>query len=169
MASPSLPAVLLLLAFPAQAAGSEPVLQRVEGGWMATVVVPSAPDVVRAALADVGDPALRSRDVISMEITPHNGCQEVRGRTRGLSRPLTYHTLRCPTATGYRETLQETGDYKQFESEWRIDPVEEGSRVSFRTVADPDLPVPRALVLANMKRSTLAMVNALVDQLAGGR
>ncbi len=167
---PNLPlAALLLWATPGLAADAAPRVERVGDGWQATLELPASPDAVRRILADARDLTLRPPDVLSVEVTPRDTCQEIRGRTRGLFRPLTYRTLRCPTATGYRESLLEVGDFKVYDAEWRIEPVEGGSCVTFRAAADPDLPVPRALVLENVKRSTVVVITALRDRLAGQR
>ncbi|MBN1337618.1 MAG: SRPBCC family protein [Deltaproteobacteria bacterium] len=165
----SLATTLCLLAAPAHPSDAAPSVARAGDGYQATAIVAAAPEVVRATLADAGDLSLRTSDVLSVEVVPRDACVEVRARTRGLTRPLTYRALRCPTDTGYRESLLETGDFKRYESEWRIDAVEGGSRVSFRVVVDPDVPAPRALVLQNVKRSTLAAVTALQERLAGPR
>ena len=163
------PAALLVFAGRAGAGEPAPTVRAVDGGYVASIVVSASPEAVRAVLADAGDLGLRTADVLSVEVVPRDACVEVHVSTRGLTRPLTYRALRCPTASGYRESLLETGDFKKYESEWRIESFEGGSRVSFRVVVDPDVPVPRVVVLQNVKRSTAAAVVRLRDRLAGSR
>lgn len=152
---------------PAGAEGATPAVRPMAEGFCASVVVDSTPEQVRAALADPADMALRPPDMISVEATPRAGCHEIEGRTRGLLRPLAYRSLRCPTPTGFLETLVASEDFERYEAEWRIEAVEGGTRVSFRIDVLPDLPVPRALVSENVKRSAVAVVTALRDRLAG--
>ncbi len=133
-----------LLVSPSLASASDEVSQ--------DVVVRMDADQVRAVLADTSLAMSMSKDIISHRIEDDAPCQLVHITTRGLTEPLKYTVRRCPTATGFKETLVQ-GDsmIEAMEVEWRTSPHEGGTKV-------------RLSVLTRIGRVPQLLVNQQVRQ-----
>jgi hypothetical protein len=116
------------------------------------VVVSMNADQVRAVLADTSLAMSMSKDIISHRIEDDAPCQLVHITTRGLTAPLNYTVRRCPTATGFKESLVQGDELiEAMEVEWRTSPHEDGTRV-------------RLSVLTRIGRVPQLLVNQQVRQ-----
>jgi hypothetical protein len=155
----------------AVAVAAEPaVLVEDDGTVQVAVDVDVPARDVRAALAPTLDSMRLSPDVLSVRVggLQANGCEELVAETRGLTRPLVLRALRCPTKDGWSMQLLESADFTRYASEWRV--TEEGGRtmVMLRTQAEPNVPVPRFLVLRGIRDAAVNAVLALKQLLKGG-
>lgn len=162
---------ILLLALGSARAAEVPVDIALgpEGTVVATVLLPAEEEAVRRILDDPVRSAHLTPDLLSVDVAPTRPpCSHLDGRTRGLTRPLAYRVVRCPTAHGWRESLVSSEDFRRYEVEWQIVPVSEGVRVEYRVAIDVNLPVPGRLVSENVKRSARLTLQALFHAIAPG-
>lgn len=119
------------------------------------VVVNMDAEQVRALLANTSLAMSMSQDVISHRIEDAAPCQLVHITTRGLTSPLNYTVRRCPTASGFKETLVHGDDMiEAMEVEWRTTPTEGGTKV-------------RLSVLTRISRVPQVFINQQVRQSVG--
>jgi hypothetical protein len=131
-----------------------------DGAVVATFTV-SAPE--SAVLAVLADPrTLTGPEVLSMATAPQGGCLVIDATTQGMLSPLAYRSLRCPTETGFHETLVQSDDFTAIESTWRLSQVADGTRVDFRLVSQPDLPVPQSVIRPTVVKSVTRMMERLI-------
>ena len=137
-----------------------------DGTVVCNVVVEAEPDEVRAFLADPASARL-APDLLDAQVADRGPCLEFMKTTRGAWNPLHLRTLRCPTKDGFTETLLDSADFNHFQSEWKVEPVDGGTEVTYRVQTDVNLPVPRSAVNQGLKRNALQTVQALVLKLVG--
>lgn len=101
---------------------------------------------------------------VSTHATPDGACEKVKLSVRGLISPFQLETRRCPTASGYLETLISSANFVEYRNEWEIkDLGAEGSLVTFKTRTVPNVQVPESLILMETKR----VINRLMKNLLG--
>lgn len=136
-----------------------------DGTVRAEVVVPHTIAEVRAVVDDPEASAGLVPEILSIEVTPGEPCQEVATRSRGLFRPLTYTARRCPTADGWTQVLVRSDDFDDYWSQWTVEPMGEQTRVTFQIRSDPKLPVPRSLVQKGTRESAAHTIENLLESL----
>ena len=126
-----------------------------------TVVLKASVDEVKAALKEPGT----SADVLEMKITNRGPCDEIFRKVKGMWTPLTYTALRCPTATGYIETLHASEDFTEYRDEWKIIGQEGGTTKVVHTLRTAvNLSVPQSMVNSGLKRGVTRSLNDLLKR-----
>ena len=165
----SLPAALLLCAFavPASANDGDPTVEITTDGTVeGTVTVGAPPDVVRTYLADIAMTRKKAKDVVSVDVVKDGGCELVTTYASSFI-DVTYVARRCPTETGWIETLLESEQFADYYAEWFITPVKNGLELRFRLRTDMDMPVPVRFVRGALKRSVKGTLVAIQGDLGG--
>lgn len=158
LAAPAL--ALALLAGPASAIAAETddespkVKTRVtaKGEVIAEVKVAAKPAAVRELLAGAERAHGLAPTTVSAKATQDGKCEKVKLQTRGLISPFELETRRCPTASGWRETLVASDNFVEYWNEWSVKAQGEGSLVTFKTRTLPNVAVPESLILSQTRR-----------------
>lgn len=164
----TLAALLLCLGVaPASADDGEPeVVITADGTIEGTVVVGAPPDVVRSYLADIAMTRKLAKDVVKVDVVKDGGCELVTTYASSFIE-VTYLARRCPTETGWIETLLSSEQFSDYYAEWFVTPVRSGIELRFRLRTDLDLPVPVRIVRGTLKRSVKGTLNAIQGDLGG--
>ena len=85
--------------------------------------------------------------------------------TRGLLSPFQLETRRCPTSTGWRETLVRSSDFKEYWNEWTLKEDGTGTLVTFTTRTLPDVAVPESIILSQTRRVLAKLMRGLLGAL----
>ena len=140
-----------------------------DGTVQVSIPVDGSPASVHAALADPQSSVRLSSDVLSVDSKPRGNCDDLRIETRGITRPLVVHTERCRTSTGVREAMTSSDDFTEYASEWRVGETDGQTVVTLRTKAQPNMSVPKFLVLRNIRNGAVRSVMALKQLLSKKR
>ncbi len=146
---------LLLLAPMAALAGSDTPRVTVtnDGTVVGRMVLDADEAVVREVLTDL-HPTKNSSDVLEIRFVREGSCASIFRKTRGLFSPLELRTRLCPTSTGWRESLVETGDFNAYETVWELQPSDGGGTdLSISVTSKVNLMVPQSLVNRSAVRS----------------
>ena len=158
--------LLLLAVFPHPALAQQPELSTNDDGTVeVTLRVSTGEEQVRAAMADPEASCRLTPDILSVEVIQKGPCQELHIETRGLNRPLSYSSLRCPTPHGWQEVLIESDDFESMTSEWLFFSEGNGTRIVYRIATSVNLPVPDFLIRQNLKNAAKTTVIALKHRL----
>lgn len=130
-----------------------------------SVVVGAPPDVVQSYLSDVAALRKRSKDVVAVEVQKDGACELVTTTARSFIE-VVYVSRRCPSGTGWVETLLESDTMNDYYAEWFVTPVSSGIEVRFRMRTDLNM-VPSRLVRAGVKSNVQASLE-LMQSLLGG-
>jgi len=116
---------------------------------------------VRALLADPSTTLSDNPDVLAYQIEDDSPCKLVHITARGLTSPYHYTVRRCPTKTGFRETLV-SGDraVQKMDVEWRAVPHGDGTRVRLSILARI-AQVPQFLVNQHTRQSIAQTLRSL--------
>jgi hypothetical protein len=159
--------LLVCLAGPALADDGEPeVAITADGTIEGTVTVGAPPDVVRTYLADIAMTRKLAKDVVSVDVVKDGGCELVTTYASSFI-DVTYLARRCPTETGWIETLLASEQFADYYAEWFVTPVRNGIELRFRLRTDLDMPVPVRLVRGALKRSVKGTLIAIQGDLGG--
>lgn len=140
-----------------------------KGEVVAEVKVAAKPDAVRALLSGAEKAHSFAPTTVSAKATPDGKCEKVALQTRGLLSPFVLETRRCPTKTGWRETLVSSDNFREYWNEWSIKEVAGGTLVTFRTRTLPDVVgVPESLILTETKRVLGKLMRNLLGALGEG-
>jgi len=150
----------------AMADGDPDVSVGKDGTIDGTVVVGAPPDVVQSYLADVRSLRTHSKDVVSVDIVRDGECQLVTTLAKSLVE-LTYVARRCPTATGYVETLLDSEMMNDYYAEWFVTPVSSGIEIRFRMRTDLNLPVPGRIIRSTIKSNVTRSLELMQKYLGG--
>lgn len=124
-----------------------------KGEVIAEMKVAAKPDAVRQQLAGAEKAHALAPTTVSAKATPDGKCEKVSLQTRGLISPFVLETRRCPTKSGWRETLVRSENFIEYWNEWSVREVEDGSIVTFKTRTLPNVVgVPESLILSQTKR-----------------
>lgn len=147
--------------------GSARVTTRVtpEGLVIAQVHVAASPAAVREVLAGAERSHRLAPTTLSVKATPDGACEKLTLSTRGLLSPFHLETRRCPTSTGWRETLVRSSDFKEYWNEWTIKADGAGSLVTFTTRTLPDVAVPESIILSQTRRVLAKLMRGLLGAL----
>ncbi len=142
----------------------QPLVQTEEPGTIVThLLIPASEEQVRAVLDDPHTFGSFTPDVQRMTVHPRGRCKLLRFDTRGLLEPLQYSTLRCPSGSGWSETLLESDSFTRYDADIQLLPVVGGTHVIYRLSVGIDLPVPDMLIDKNVKRSARLTMQAVRD------
>jgi hypothetical protein len=133
------------------------------------VTVAISADRVHQELHDVQRSDSLSAEVLRTTTVPVGPCLDVTRAVKGLWSPLTYTARRCPTESGWAETLVRSDDFSTYESEWRVVQVEGGTQIEYRVQTTPNMMVPTSVVRSRTKASVKTMLQQLVQRLSPAR
>jgi len=136
-----------------------------DGSVVVTCTVQQTEADVRDVLRDGATASRLSPDVIDVNAAQRGRCEELKVQTRGFLHPFSFRSLRCPTTTGWKETLLTSEDFERVESEWQLSPEAEGTRIVYRIASVVSAPIPQSAVVENVKRSATATMKALIAKL----
>jgi carbon monoxide dehydrogenase subunit G len=144
----------------------EPLVQTEEPGTIVTrLLVPAPVHEVQAILDDPYTFVAFTPDVQSMDVQTRGRCKLLRFQSRGLFESLHYSTQRCPSASGWRETLLESDSFTRYDADIALLPEGDGTQIVYRLSVGIDLPVPDVVISKNVKRSARLTMQALSDML----
>ena len=170
--TPALPLLLVTLSLCAAplgawAADGDPVVEITADGTVeGSVIVGAPPDTVHAYLADIATTRKLGKDVTGVEVVKAGGCELVTTHASSFI-DVTYVARRCPTDTGWIETLLESKQFSDYYAEWIVTPVRSGIRLTFRLRTELDMPVPARLVRGTLKRNVMGTLETIQAQLGG--
>lgn len=121
----------------------------------ATLAWISSPD---RAIAD-------SPEVIGVQTVADGACQLVAVTAKGFLSPIVYRARRCPTATGWTESLLDSEDLATHEIEWVVEPGPQHTRVRLKVRVLPRISVPQSFVVRAVKKSVSATLARLQGDL----
>ena len=167
-------AALWLVAAPTTATATEPdadadsprITTRVtaKGEVIAEMKVAATASAVRAQLAGAERAHGLAPTTVSAKATTDGKCEKVQLQTRGLFAPFVLETRRCPTITGWKETLVASDNFVEYWNEWTVKELPGGGAlVTFKTRTLPNVAVPESLILSQTRR----VLNKLMRNLLG--
>lgn len=156
----------------AAAADGEPkVWSRVtdEGEVIVLTKIPASAAAVRAVLADAERSHMLAPTTIEAKASADGACLRVKLKVRGVVSPLHLETRRCPTTTGFKETLIASSDFVDYHNEWTIQEMGDVVLVSFRSRSMPDLSVPESFILSQTRKVLTKVMTRLSDEVIGAK
>jgi hypothetical protein len=124
-----------------------------KGEVIAEMKVAAKPAAVRLQLAGAEKAHNLAPTTISSKATTDGKCEKVQLQTRGLFSPFVLETRRCPTATGWKETLVASTNFVEYWNEWSVKELPDGgSLITFKTRTLPDVAVPESIILSQTRR-----------------
>lgn len=134
------------------------------GEVIAAVKVAAKPAAIRELLSGAERAHGLAPTTVSAKATRDGKCEKVQLQTRGLISPFVLETRRCPTATGWRETLVASDNFIEYWNEWSIKELPDGALVTFKTRTLPNVVgVPESIILSQTRR----VLNKLMKNLLG--
>ena len=155
-------AFLTALLFNAQAA--EPTIQS-DGSVTVRVVLPASESAVRAELDTAAEANALHGDATLVSQERQGDCERSTFKTRGLISSISYVALRCPTATGWKQTLVSSDTFEANEVEWSLRSVDGGTELRYRIQVRLDLPVGQGMVNAQISDSMARAMERLESRL----
>lgn len=122
------------------------------GVVIAEVRVHARAAAVRELLAGAERAHNLASTTVSVKASPDGKCEKVKLQTRGLITPFVLETRRCPTATGWRETLVTSDNFTEYWNEWTVKDLGDGALVTFKTRTLPNVAVPESLILSQTRK-----------------
>jgi hypothetical protein len=161
-------ALSLLCALPGSAlADDSPTVQVGKDGTVdGTVVVGAPPDVVQSYLANVARLRYQNTNVVDVEVAREGACELVTTTARNVVE-VKYVARRCPTQTGWVETLVDSEMMNDYYAEWFVIPVTGGLEIRMRMRSDMNLPVPDRMIRSAMKSSVRDGLQLMQERLGG--
>lgn len=145
---------------------ASPVIQD-DGTVRSEVFVAADVATVKQALADPVKTAQLCPDILSARVVQKGQCDLVEVTTRGMSSPLTYLVRRCPTSSGWSETMVSSDDFDDVKVSWAVEPAAGGSRVVYTIRSAPNIPVPQRVVTSFTAKSAVQALKNLVLRVTG--
>lgn len=137
-----------------------------KGEVIAEMKVAATPAAVRAQLAGAEKAHNLAPTTISSKATADGKCEKVALQTRGFISPFVLETRRCPTATGWKETLVASDNFVEYWNEWTVKELPEGgSLIVFKTRTLPNVAVPESLILSQTRRVLSKLMRNLLGAL----
>lgn len=140
-----------------------------EGEVIALAKIPASAAKVREVLADAERSHLLAPTTIEVQAKPDGACSRVKLKVRGVVSPFHLEARRCPTATGFRETLIASDDFVEYHNEWTIQETGDGVLVSFRSRSLPNVSVPESFILSQTRKVLVKLMTRLSDEVLGAR
>jgi len=94
-------------------------------------------------------------------------CERLTYKTPGLITSLTYTAMRCPTASGWEETLVESDSFTDNRSSWTLRPVEGGTEIDYRVRVRLNIPVGQSMIDAQIAQSLKRAIERLEERVSG--
>ena len=138
-----------------------------DGSVCLRVVLPATEAEVRRQLDTAAEVAALNGEARLISAEPAGSCERLTYKTRGLVSSLTYVSLRCPTATGWTETLESSDTFVDNRAEWRLREVEGGTEVDYRVRVRLNLPVGQSLVDSQIAQTLKRTIEQLEERLSG--
>lgn len=132
-----------------------------QGEVVAQLKVAAKPAAVRAILASAEKSHGLAPTTYEAKASPDGSCERVKLKVRGLIAPFEVETRRCPTASGWKETLVASANFTEYWNEWTIQETESGSTVTFKTRTIPNVVVPEAILLSETRRVVAKLMRNL--------
>lgn len=123
-----------------------------KGEVVAQLKVAAKPARVRELLSNAERSHSLAPTTVAAKATPDGNCERVKLKTRGLIQPLEIETRRCPTASGFKETMVTSKDFVEYYNEWQVQESGEGSLVVFTSRTVPNMAIPEALLHSETRR-----------------
>ena len=120
---------------------------------------------VRAQLAGAERAHGLAPTTVSAKATTDGKCEKVQLQTRGLLSPFVLETRRCPTITGWKETLVASDNFVEYWNEWTVKELPDGALVTFKTRTLPNVAVPESIILAQTRRVLSKLMRNLLGAL----
>ena len=139
-----------------------------KGVVIAELRVHASAAAVREVLAGAERAHGLAPTTVSASATRDGKCEKVKLKTRGLLSPFVLETRRCPTATGWRETLVTSDNFLEYWNEWSVKPQGDGALVTFKTRTLPDVAVPESIILSQTRRVLGKLMKNLLGALGEG-
>lgn len=139
-----------------------------EGQVIAQVKVAAKPAAVREILASAEQAHGLASTTVSVKATRDGACEKVALQTRGLLSPFSLETRRCPTSTGWKETMVASQDFVEYWNEWVVQEQDGGALISFKTRTLPNVSVPESLILSQTRRVLTRLMRNLLTKLGEG-
>ena len=136
-----------------------------DGLVIAQVRVAASPAAVRELLSDAARTHRLAPTTVSVKATADGACEKLQLSTRGLLSPFQLETRRCPTSTGWRETLVRSSDFKEYWNEWTVKADGAGTLVTFTTRTLPDVAVPESIILSQTRSVLAKLMRGLLGAL----
>lgn len=135
-----------------------------KGEVIAEMKVAAKPAAVREQLAGAERAHNLAPTTLFSKATSDGKCEKVQLQTRGFISPFVLETRRCPTATGWKETLTASDNFLEYWNEWTVKELPGGGAlVTFKTRTLPNVAVPESLILSQTRR----VLNKLMRNLLG--
>ncbi len=139
-----------------------------QGEVIAQVKVAASPAAVKAILASAEKSHGLAPTTVEAKASPDGSCERVQLKVRGLLEPFQAETRRCPTASGWKETLVASKNFTVYWNEWTVEAADGGSFVVFKTRTVPNVMVPEAILLSETRRVVAKLMRNLSAALTAG-
>lgn len=150
------------------ARGGEPVASTDSQGYVTGNVHVGVPlESVRSYLSEPARAVTLSPDAALVSTTRKGPCSEITVRTRGMSEPFEYVSLRCATADGFSEHLVSSDNFYVNTVQWRLVEEAGGTDVTLRIKTRVNW-IPAALIDLHVSRAVSASLSRLKAKLSPG-
>jgi len=143
---------------------AEPTVDR-DGTVCVRVVLPASEAEVRQQLDSGAKTTALAQAARLIDRQPSGKCEKLTYKTPGMIGSLTYVTLRCPTAQGWKETLVSGEGFEDNSSEWELREVEGGTELNYRVRVRMSLPVGQSLVNSRVAQTMKSAIERLEERL----
>jgi hypothetical protein len=116
-----------------------------DGSWSTTTVWPVSLERIRAQIADPIAAARFAPDIDTVTSLPAGRCPRYRVTTKSLV-PVTYDMERCPTASGWHDSLVASDGLSIYQVDWSFSPESAGTRVRYSIHVMPSFPFPSLII-----------------------
>lgn len=137
------------------------------GEIVAQIKLAAKPAKVRELLGSAERSHSLAPTTVAAKATPDGNCERVKLKTRGIIQPLEIETRRCPTTSGYKETMIASKDFAEYYNEWTVQESGDGSLVVFTSRTVPNMPVPEAILQSETRRVLGRVMRNLSAALSG--
>lgn len=123
-----------------------------KGEVVAQVKLAAKPAKVRELLGSAERSHALAPTTVAAKATPDGNCERVKIKVRGIIQPFEAETRRCPTASGFKETMLASKDFAEYYNEWTVQESGDGSLVVFTSRTIPNVAIPEAILHSETRR-----------------
>lgn len=138
-----------------------------KGEVVAQVKLAVKPAKVRELLGSAERSHSLAPTTVAAKATPDGDCERVKLKTRGILQPLEIETRRCPTSSGFKETMISSKDFLEYYNEWTVAESGEGSLVVFTSRTVPNVAIPESIIQSETRRVLGRVMRNLSSALSG--
>jgi hypothetical protein len=138
-----------------------------KGEIVAQLKIAAKPAKVRELLGSAERSHSLAPTTVAAKATPDGNCERVKLKTRGILQPLEIETRRCPTASGFKETMVASKDFLEYYNEWTVQESGDGSLVVFTSRTVPNVAIPEAILQSETRRVLGRVMRNLSSALSG--